>query len=159
MSLNVTLRPARHEDAADISEVFLVTRRETLPNLPQVHTDGEVRTWIREVVLPTTTVWVAETDGAIVGFFCLDGHMLDHMYIHPDHQRVQIGTALLEQARSLSPTHLQLYTFAQNKGARRFYERHGFHAIAFGTDNEENLPDVLYEWKTIQRRMNHQRGD
>ena len=112
-----------------------------------MHTDDEVRKWIRKVVLPTTTVWVAETDGAIVGFFSLDGHTLGHLYVHPDHQRAQIGTALLQLARSLSPKHLQLYTFAQNKGARRFYERHGFRAIAFGTDNEENLPDVLYEWR------------
>ena len=147
MNLNVTLRPAGSEDAADISEVFLVTRRDALPDLPQVHTDDEVRTWIRDVVLPTATVWVAETDGAIVGFFALDGHMLDHLYVHPDYQRAQIGAVLLERARSLSPTHLELYTYAQNEGARRFYERHGFRAIAFGTDNEENLPDVLYEWR------------
>jgi len=41
---------------------------------------------------------------------------------------------------------LELYTFARNEGARRFYERHGFRAIAFGQENEENEPDVLYEW-------------
>jgi GNAT superfamily N-acetyltransferase len=147
MSLNVTLRPAGSEDAADISEVFLVTRREALPDLPKPHTDDEVRTWIRDVVLPTTAVWVAQSDGVIVGFFSLDGHILDHLYVHPDYQRAQIGTALLDQARSLSPRHLQLYTFAKNEGARRFYELRGFHAIAFGADNEENQPDVLYEWR------------
>lgn len=146
MILDVILRPARSEDAADISEVFLVTRREALPDLPQVHSDDEVRTWIMEVVLPRTTVWVAETDGSIVGFLCLDGNTLEHLYVHPEYQRAQIGTALLERARLLSPRQLQLYTFAQNMGARRFYERHGFRAIAFGSDNEENLPDVLYEW-------------
>ena len=143
----MTLRPARSEDAGDISEVFLLSRREALPNFPKVHTDAQVRIWIIEVVLPTTTVWVAETDGAIVGFFGLDGNTLEHMYVHPDYQRAQIGAALLEQARLLSPKHLQLYTFAQNKGARRFYARHGFRAIAFGSDNEENQPDVLYEWR------------
>ena len=147
-SLNGILRPARPEDAADISEVFLAARREALPNLPMVHTDAEVRTWIAGVVLPTTTVWVAETDGTVVGFFSLDGQTLEHMYVHPDYQRAQIGTALLEHARLLSPERLRLYTFAQNNGARRFYERHGFRAIAFGSDNEENQPDVLYEWRS-----------
>ena len=51
------------------------------------------------------------------------------------------------RARALSPLRLELYTFARNEGARRFYEHHGFRAIAFGQENEEDEPDVLYEWK------------
>ena len=98
------------------------------------------------MVYPTTTVWVAETGGEVVGFFSLDEEALEHLYVHPDHQSLKVGTMLLEQARLLSPQRLQLYTFARNLGARRFYERHGFRAIAFGQDNEENEPDVLYEW-------------
>ena len=41
-------------------------------------------------------------------------------------------------------------TFARNAGARRFYERHGFVAVAFGdgTGNEEGEPDVRYERST-----------
>jgi ribosomal protein S18 acetylase RimI-like enzyme len=44
---------------------------------------------------------------------------------------------------------IRLYTFQENDGARRFYERHGFRAIEFGdgSNNEENCPDVLYEWR------------
>ena len=44
---------------------------------------------------------------------------------------------------------LRLYTFQSNEGARRFYERHGFAAVAFGdgSDNEEREPDVRYERK------------
>ena len=42
-----------------------------------------------------------------------------------------------------------LWTFQQNAGARRFYERHGLAAIEFteGEGNEEKTPDVRYEWK------------
>ncbi len=42
---------------------------------------------------------------------------------------------------------IRLYTFQQNEGARRFYERHGYKTIEFtdGQGNEENCPDVLYE--------------
>ena len=41
---------------------------------------------------------------------------------------------------------MRLYAFQQNEAARRFYERHGFVAIAFGdgSTNEERCPDVLY---------------
>ena len=42
---------------------------------------------------------------------------------------------------------IRVYTFEPNRGARRFYERHGFSAIAFGdgSNNESRCPDVLYE--------------
>jgi ribosomal protein S18 acetylase RimI-like enzyme len=45
------------------------------------------------------------------------------------------------------PRPVRLYTFAANTGARRFYERYGFVAIAYGdgSHNEERTPDVLYE--------------
>ena len=146
MDRRLVLRPARSQDAPGISGVFLAARRDALPYLRKIHTDDQVHTWIREVVVPKTTVWVAEKDGGVVGFFSLDGHMLEHLYVDPDHQGVKIGTALLDKARFLSPARVKLYTFARNEGARRFYERHGFRAIAFGQDNEENEPDVLYEW-------------
>ena len=41
----------------------------------------------------------------------------------------------------------QLWTFAANTGARRFYERHGFVATRrTDGDNEEGAPDILYVW-------------
>ena len=46
------------------------------------------------------------------------------------------------------PTGLKLWTFQNNLGARRFYEERGFIAIAMTNgDNEEQAPDVCYEWR------------
>jgi GNAT superfamily N-acetyltransferase len=58
-----------------------------------------------------------------------------------------IGSVLLAHAIGTLARPIRLYTFQQNVGARRFYERHGFLAIEFteGEDNEEKCPDVLYE--------------
>jgi GNAT superfamily N-acetyltransferase len=143
---HLVLRPARLDDSPVISEVFLSARQKALPDLPKVQTDEEVRTWIRQVMVPRTKVWVAEIRGRVEGFFSLEGQTLAHLYVHPDHQGLNVGTALLDRARALSPERLTLYTFARNEGARRFYDRRGFRAIEFGHDNEENEPDVLYEW-------------
>jgi hypothetical protein len=46
---------------------------------------------------------------------------------------------------------VKLFCFQANKGARRFYERHGFVAEAFGegSANEEGLPDILYVRRAI----------
>ena len=43
---------------------------------------------------------------------------------------------------------IRLYTFQQNSGSRRFYERHGFGLLRLtdGKDNEERCPDALYEF-------------
>ena len=41
---------------------------------------------------------------------------------------------------------LWLYTFARNYGARAFYERNGFVAIAFGFEPKWQLRDVKYQW-------------
>lgn len=51
-------------------------------------------------------------------FFSLNGEKLEHMYVHPDHQNVKVGSTLLDQARVLSPARMQLHTFARNHGAR-----------------------------------------
>ena len=41
---------------------------------------------------------------------------------------------------------LTLYAFEVNRNAQRFYEKHGFRETGRGHENEENLPDIRYEW-------------
>ena len=75
------------------------------------------------------------------------------LYVKPGWTGHGIGSKLLEvilaESAAATPI-LRLYTFARNAGARRFYERHGFVAVAFGdgTGNEEGEPDVRYERPT-----------
>ena len=75
--------------------------------------------------------------------------MLNHLYVDPDAMGGGIGTALLARAQERCPQGFRLWTFQQNKGARRFYERSGFRVVELtdGSGNEEREPDVLYEWK------------
>jgi GNAT superfamily N-acetyltransferase len=72
-----------------------------------------------------------------------------HIYLDADSTGRGIGTQLLELAKARRPGGFTLWTFQQNAGARRFYERHGLHAIEFGdgSGNEERTPDVKYEWR------------
>ena len=70
------------------------------------------------------------------------------MYVRPGAQRGGVGRALLAKARQLSPTGLELHTHQHNDRARRFYETHGFRAVAFGmSPAPENEPDVEYHWR------------
>ena len=142
------LRPAVGADAAEIAEVFLAARHEALPYLPTIHSDEETRRWIPEVEMRRSAVWVAELDGAIVGFLSLTGDHLDHLYVRPGFYRQGIGDRLLAQAKAMSPRRLRLFTFQRNDRARAFYEARGFAPIEWtnGAGNEEREPDVLYEW-------------
>jgi ribosomal protein S18 acetylase RimI-like enzyme len=89
--------------------------------------------------------------GRIVGVLAVDtssgGSWITQLYVEPEHCGVGVGTQLLRAALAALPKPIRLYTFQQNVAARRFYERFGFEAIAFGdgSANEEGCPDVLYE--------------
>ncbi|NQD64372.1 GNAT family N-acetyltransferase [Bacillus haikouensis] len=82
----------------------------------------------------------------VVGLIAYNKTEINQLYIHVDHQGIGIGEALLNIAKKHSSGSLTLYTFEKNKNAQRFYEKHGFIIIGRGTENEENLPDILYEW-------------
>jgi GNAT superfamily N-acetyltransferase len=146
------LRPTIANDAEAISEVFLRSRKELVACAPLVHPDDDVRRWIRQRLIPAGGVTVAVVDEQVIGFLATstkDCSWIDHLYLHPVWVGRGIGTRLLEHARrELSPP-IRLYTFQCNESARRFYERRGFQAIAFGdgSGNEEQCPDVLYEWR------------
>ena len=68
--------------------------------------------------------------------------------VGPHRCRKGVGRRLIELAKERRPGGLDLYCFAVNATARRFYERNGFAPVAFGdgSGNEERQPDVLYRW-------------
>jgi len=147
------LREARLEDADELAALFLASRREALPYLPALHTDEETHQWMRDVVLATCQVWVVTEDERPTGFLALAGDEVEHLYVLPGCQGRGVGGSLLAVAKDASPDRLSLYTFQANTKARAFYERKGFRAIAFGdgSENEEAMPDILYEWVSGSR--------
>lgn len=142
------VRRAGAEESVEIADLWLRSRRASIPAIPPpVHTDEEVRSWFGQVVLPDREVWVAQAEGRTVGLLVLDDDWVDQLYVEPGMTDQGIGTRLLEVAKRQRPRGLRLWTFQTNTGARRFYERQGFTATATTEgDNEEKAPDVRYEW-------------
>ena len=140
-------------DADATATLYLASRRAMLPGLRDPHTEAETRAWMRDTAFARYSVRLAEADGEIVGFAARDGAWLMQLYVKPGWTGRGVGSNLLEsilaEAATATPI-LRLHTFARNAGARRFYERHGFVAVAFGdgTGNEEGEPDVRYERST-----------
>ena len=140
-------------EAGATATMYLAARRAMLPDLRDPHTEAETHAWMRDTVFTHYSVHLADADGEIVGIAARDGAWLMQLYVKPGWTGRRIGTNLLRivlaDAAFATPM-LRLYTFARNAGARRFYERHGFVAVAFGdgSGNQEGEPDVRYERST-----------
>lgn len=148
MSAPPTITPVGAEDAAAIADIHLQARREAMPWLRNAHTDAQTRDHFAQVVNDRPRAWwVARHLGQVVAYMLIDGDELDHLYVAPRWQGSGFGSALLTHAKTLSPR-LLLWTFQRNARAREFYEARGFVGIQHTDgDNEENEPDMQYEWR------------
>ena len=145
------IRRAGEADAPAVAELLLRARKAAVPAIPpMVHDDDDVRRWVRENLVPSCEVWLAVDGDDVVGLLALEHEWVDQLYVDPSRLNEGVGTALLDHAKAQRPDGLDLWAFQSNTGARRFYERHGFVAVAFTDgDNEEGAPDVRYRWPTV----------
>ena len=150
---NVVFRRATKADAQQVADVYLASRNAFLPYAPIAHSNEAVRQWVADNLMLSGNVSVAVVDGdKTVGMMVLshkDGiGWIDHLYLLCDAVGQGLGSEFVERAKAELGSPIRLYTFQQNDGACRFYERHGFLAIEYGdgSGNEEGCPDVLYEW-------------
>lgn len=150
-NLDATLRPAGPADADDVAHVLIASRLAYQPFAPSAHPPDDVRAWVRQRLIPERDVTVADAGGTIIGVLATaqrDGAAwIEQLFVLPGWTGRGIGGRLLDHAHDGLPRPIRLWTFQANAGARRFYERHGYRAIAFtdGRENEERCPDVLYE--------------
>jgi len=147
-----TVRPMREGEEEEVIRLWHETKRAAYPYLPleQGRTLDEDGRFFREVILPRSSIWVTERDRAITAFLAIEGSYVDRLYVHPTHQRYGAGSALIAQAKALSPEGVQLHTHQKNSQARAFYEKHGFRAVKFGiSPPPESEPDVEYHWTPV----------
>lgn len=123
--------------------------KEKALGLKDAHDFADHLNFLKTVLVKENKVFLAidETADKAVGILAVAGDELNQLYIHNDYQEIGIGARLLEIAKDLSGGRLRLFTFEVNKNAQTFYQKHGFKVIGRGYENEENLPDILYEWK------------
>lgn len=140
--------PLGDGDAAAVAALIRRSREEAMPWLPDLHTPEEDRAFFAGELVHGRA-WGVRSAGELVGVVLVgvvlvrDG-FVSQLYVAPGWQGRGIGTSLLGQARAAAVAPLQLWVFARNTAARRFYARHGF-AVAERTDgsgNEEREPDL-----------------
>jgi GNAT superfamily N-acetyltransferase/chorismate mutase len=149
MPTEVSLRLAGPDDLPAVAELYLEARRAAVPLMPPgVHPDDDVRRWVGSWDLATRDVWLAESDGSIVGFATVTPAWLESLYVAPAAQRHGVGSALLDVAKAQRPDGFGLWVFESNVPARAFYTRHGLVELerTDGSANEERRPDIRMAW-------------
>lgn len=150
--MQVTLRAAVAADGQRVAQILIDVRFAFMPYAPLVHSREEVRSWVDAVLISSGGTVIAELKGSLIGVMATEQapscSWITQMAVDPGHVGRGIGSILLDHALRVLPRPIRLYTFQENAGARRFYERRGFRPIALtnGRANEERCPDVLYEF-------------
>jgi len=146
-STEVLVRRATEDDAAAVAAVYLAARA-AAPMPAPVHSDEEVSAWVTDKLRGYDETWVAESEGAVVGFLRIAGDWLDDLYVEPAHTGQGIGTTLLDLVKSLRPDGFCLWVFESNEPARQFYARSGLIELTRtdGSENEEKAPDLKLAW-------------
>lgn len=88
--------------------------------------------------------FVAEQEGNIVGFVCIDGEELTWMYVDPDIHRQGIGRLLFEHVKPMLGGHA--HVLAVNPEAMRFYEKMGFQQCS-------EYPGYIHSYSCICKRF------
>jgi putative acetyltransferase len=97
----------------------------------EIDFDARVDWWRqrwRDELVPVATITVAEAQGKMAGFVTVDpaSFDLDQIVVAPEAWGIGVASALIAEAKRISPDGLDLYVNKDNARAIRFYEKHGF---------------------------------
>jgi putative acetyltransferase len=148
MTSSFTLRPYRADDEDAAIALWLKTWQHTYSGI-----DFAVRVpWWRErwrnELVPSAAIIVAEEADALIGFVTIDDKAyLDQLVVAPDRWGSKLATALVDEAKRLSPDSITLLVNEDNARAIRFYERNGFAHAGKDVNPTSGRPVLKMIWK------------
>lgn len=132
--MKCAIRPARAEDADEISAVILRALRET--NAQDYASEIIARveqSFSPDAVLQLIgkrTVFIATIDGRVVGTASLDGPVVRTVFVSPDVQGQGIGKLLMEAVeRTARERNIPTLAVPSSISAETFYAQLGFKAV------------------------------
>jgi ribosomal protein S18 acetylase RimI-like enzyme len=176
--ISVSIRIASAADAPAIAAVHVDAWRETYAGLVPAHVlsglsvDRRIEGWARIMskseAFNSSAVFVAEREGAAVGFGCCglqraenlnaqgyDGE-ISAIYLLRSFQRCGLGTALMgamgQELLRRQMHAASLWVLRENQNARRFYEKLGGDIVGHRKDISEDgvvFFEVAYGWRDL----------
>lgn len=145
----IVLRPYQPADEAAAIELWRRTWQVAYPHIDFAkRVDWWRERWRKELV-PTATITVAVEGESLVGFVTVDQKTgyLDQLVVAPELWGSEIAGVLMDEAKRLSPTHLDLLVNKDNARAIRFYEKHGFRYVGEDVNPTSGLPVNRMRWQ------------
>jgi len=138
---------ARDEDTAN--DLWLRTWQAAYPGINFAERlDWWRQRWRNELV-PGCEITIAEADSEMIGFVTVDPKTgyLDQLVVAPASWRSGVGTALIGEAKRVSPPGLDLDVNTDNVRAIGFYRRQGFSIAGAGVNSISGKPVHRMSWR------------
>src|ERR1700692_2030306 len=142
------LRPYRADDEDAAIALWQRTWQQAYPPIDFTARVPWWRERWRNELVPNAAIIVAEQADALIGFVTIDlkGY-LDQLVVSPPHLVSELGIALPDEAKRLSPDQITLLVNTDNARAIRFYERNGFARAGGDVNPTSGRPVLRMEWK------------
>lgn len=142
------LRPYRESDEDTAIELWQRTWQLAYPSIDFA---ARVQWWRerwRNELIPAAQVIVAEQAGTMLGFVTIDAKgYLDQLVVAPEQWGSLLATALVDEAKRLSPDGVTLLVNKDNARAIRFYARNGFAHAGEDVNPTSGRAVLRMEWK------------
>jgi putative acetyltransferase len=140
------LRSYTPADESAVIALWQRTWRQAYPHLDFAARMAWWRTRWRDELVPTARIVIAEQSGTMAGFVTVDSTgYLDQIVVAPEAWGSPVAGALLDEAKCISPTGLELLVNQDNERAIRFYKKHGF--TVSGTDTNPRSGAALHRMR------------
>jgi putative acetyltransferase len=155
----VSLFSLRHYDAARDEEaamaLWLRTWQKTYPDIDFARRLDWWRGQWRDDLVPNARIMMAETrkemigQKEMIGFVTVDPrtHYLDQLVVAPEYWGSGVGSALIAEAKRLSPAGLNLDVNTDNARALAFYGKEGFVVTGNGFNAFSSRPVHHMSWR------------
>ena len=143
------LRPYAAADEAAAIELWRRSWQEAYPDIDfATRVDWWRERW-RQELIPHAAIVVAEANAEIVGYVTVDrtSGYLDQIVVAPEHWGRVAAAMLLDEAKRLSPSRLELLVNKDNARAIRFYEKHGFRYAGEDVNPVSGRPVNRMSWR------------
>jgi putative acetyltransferase len=148
MSTSFNLRPYAPSDEDAAIALWQETWQQAYPLIDFAARVSWWRERWRNELVPNADIVVAEQAGALTGFVTIDASgYLDQLVVSPACWGSDLGTALMAEAKRLSPVRITLLVNKDNARAIRFYERNGFVHAGDDVNPTSGRPVLKMEWK------------
>jgi putative acetyltransferase len=147
--MNTRIRPYT---ASDADAAIALWQRAWQVAYPQIAFAKRLEWWRgrwQNDLVPIATIVVMEAAGTMIGFVTIDRKTgyLDQIVISPEHWGHGLAHSLIDEAKRLSPSGIDLQVNKDNVRALRLYDRCGFAIAGEDINKYSGAPVYLMRWR------------